>query len=118
MIFTIKSIIKNIKKVKSSNSVDIGMIFIATLLDLSLKKIINFQVEGKEIKIKILKDMHLMCNTNFSSSFSNAITNSMSSSYSSATGGGGGFSGGGRQPNGGGGRWRRKIKIDKYLKFC
>ncbi len=53
--------------------------------------------------------MYLMMNTNFSNSFSHAITNSMSSAYSSATGGGGGFSGGGRWPDGGR-RWRwRKI---------
>lgn len=53
--------------------------------------------------------MYLMMNTNFSSSFSNAITSSMSSAYSSASGGGGGFSGGGRRPDGGR-RWRwRKI---------
>lgn len=43
--------------------------------------------------------INLMVNTNFSKSFSNAISSSMSSAYSSATGGGGGFSGGG-----GGGR--------------
>lgn len=39
--------------------------------------------------------MYLMLNTDFSSSFSQAISSSMSSAYSSATGGGGGFSGGG-----------------------
>ena len=44
--------------------------------------------------------MYLMMNTNFSNSFSNAISTSMSSAYTSASGGGGGFSGGG-----GGGRW-------------
>lgn len=53
--------------------------------------------------------MYLMLNTNFSSSFSSAITSSMSTTYSSATGGGGGFSGGGRRPDGGRRRWRRKI---------
>ena len=54
--------------------------------------------------------MYLMMNTNFSNSFSHAITNSMSSAYSSASGGGGGFSGGGRRPDGG--RRRRWRKID------
>ncbi len=52
---------------------------------------------------------YLMMNTNFSNSFSHAITNSMSSAYSSSTGGGGGFSGGGRRPDGG--RWWRGRKI-------
>lgn len=59
--------------------------------------------------------MYLMLNTNFSSSFSNAITNSMSTTYSSASGGGGGFSGGGRRPDGG--RRRRWRKIDKSACF-
>lgn len=54
--------------------------------------------------------IYLMMNTNFSNSFSHAITNSMSSAYSSASGGGGGFSGGGRRPDGG--RRRRWRKID------
>ena len=44
--------------------------------------------------------MNLMTTTNFSTSFSNAISSSMASAYSSSSGGGGGFSGGG-----GGGRW-------------
>ena len=43
--------------------------------------------------------MNLMTTTNFSTSFSNAISSSMASAYSSGSGGGGGFSGGG-----GGGR--------------
>ena len=52
--------------------------------------------------------MYLMLHTNFSKSFSNAITTSMSTAYSSATGGGGGFSGGGggRTEDGGGGGGR------------
>ncbi len=52
--------------------------------------------------------MYLMLHTNFSNSFSNAITTSMSTAYSSATGGGGGFSGGGggRTEDGGGGGGR------------
>ncbi len=53
--------------------------------------------------------MYLMLNTNFSRTFSSAITSSMSTAYSSGTGGGGGFSGGGRRPDGGRRRWRRKI---------
>lgn len=48
--------------------------------------------------------MYLMMNTDFSSSFSNAITSSMSTAYSSATGGGGGFSGGGGGRTADGGR--------------
>ena len=54
--------------------------------------------------------MYLMIHTDFSNSFSNAITTSMSTAYSSATGGGGGFSGGGRRP--GVGRRRRRLKIN------
>lgn len=52
--------------------------------------------------------MYLMLHTDFSNSFSQAITTSMSSAYSSATGGGGGFSGGGggRTEDGGGGGGR------------
>ncbi len=93
-IFMIKSIIKNIKKIKNrkklipsqeikyyremprenatpaealallneqikglNNSSYLGKIFSATLLDLSLKKIIDFQIQNeKDITIKILKD--------------------------------------------------------------
>lgn len=50
--------------------------------------------------------MYFMINSNFASSFSNAVSTAMTSSYSSATGGGGGFSGGGgggRRPAAGGG---------------
>lgn len=52
--------------------------------------------------------MYLMIHTDFSNSFSHAITSSMSTAYSSATGGGGGFSGGGggRTEDGGGGGGR------------
>lgn len=52
--------------------------------------------------------LYFMMHTNFSTSFSNSVSTSMTSSYSSATGGGGGFSGGG---GGGGGRrwWRRTL---------
>lgn len=56
--------------------------------------------------------MYLMMNTDFSSSFSNAISSSMSMTYSSATGGGGGFSAGGRRPDGG----RRSVEAeDKFV---
>lgn len=57
--------------------------------------------------------MYLMINTNFSRSFTNAINNSISSAYSSASGGGGGFSGGGggRTVVGGGGGRKVMIKI-------
>ena len=54
--------------------------------------------------------MHIMLHTNFSRSFSNAISTSMSSAYSSATGGGGGFSGGG----GGGRRTAEEVVEDNY----
>ena len=50
--------------------------------------------------------MHIMMNTNFSSSFSNAISTSIASAtYSSGSGGGGGFSGGG------GRRWRPEAAV-------
>ena len=54
--------------------------------------------------------MYLMLHTDFNHSFSSAVSTSISSTYSSATGGGGGFSGGG---GGGGGRrrWRRTLEI-------
>lgn len=45
--------------------------------------------------------MHLVATTNFASTFTNSISSSINTSYSSGSGGGGGFSGGG----GGGGRW-------------
>lgn len=54
--------------------------------------------------------LYFMMHTNFSTSFSNAVSTSMTSSYSSSTGGGGGFSGGGGF---GGGRrwWRRTLNL-------
>ncbi len=92
-IFSIKSIIKNIRKIKTSkkiqpsqkmqyfreipredstptealiilsrqvnginNSISMGKVFSATLLDLNLKKIIDFEVNDKIITIKILKE--------------------------------------------------------------
>ena len=56
--------------------------------------------------------MHLMTNTNFSSSFSHAMTSSFSSAYSSGSGSGGGFSGGGGF---GGGRRRRRPEDKKTI---
>ena len=56
------------------------------------------------INVNTYPYMYLMVHTDFSRSFSNAISNSMSTAYSSASGGGGGFSGGGRRrPEAGGG---------------
>ena len=60
------------------------------------------------INISTYPYMYLMIHTDFSNSFSNAISSSMSSAYSSTSGGGGGFSSGGRRwpvaGGGGGGR--------------
>ena len=69
---------------------------------------------NEQLDINTYGYMYLMMNTNFSNSFSSAITNSMSSAYSSATGGGGGFSGGGRRPDGG--RWWPEAE-DKFRKM-
>ena len=56
-------------------------------------------------------------NINFSSSFSETISSSITSAYSSGTGGGGGFSGGG-----GGGRWPEVEEVEdsttSSLFFC
>lgn len=61
-----------------------------------------------EVNINTYSYMYLMIHTDFSKSFSNAISSSMSNAYTSASGGGGGFSGGGRRRpvagGGGGGR--------------
>ncbi len=62
-------------------------------------KVIYPNIEN-DLDVNTYTCMYFMMNTNFSSSFSNAISTSMSSAYTSASGGGGGFSGGG-----GGGRW-------------
>ena len=60
------------------------------------------------INVNTYPYMYLMIHTDFSRSFSNAISSSMSTAYTSASGGGGGFSGGGRwwpvAGGGGGGR--------------
>ena len=55
--------------------------------------------------------MYVMLHTDFTRSFSNAISTSMSSAYSSATGGGGGFSGGG----GGGRRPAEVVAVDSNV---
>ena len=61
-----------------------------------------------EVNINTYSYMYLMIHTDFSKSFSNAISSSMLNAYTSASGGGGGFSGGGRRRpvagGGGGGR--------------
>lgn len=44
------------KQIGVDNSMYLGRIFSATLLDLSLKKIIDFEVKGKVVTIKILKE--------------------------------------------------------------
>ncbi len=62
-------------------------------------KVVYPNIEN-DLNVNTYTCMYFMMNTNFSRSFSNAISTSMSSAYSSASGGGGGFSGGG-----GGGRW-------------
>lgn len=69
---------------------------------------------NEQMNVNTYGYMYLMMNTDFSSSFSNAISSSVSSAYSSASGGGGGFSGGGRRPDGG--RRRRWRKIDSRHK--
>lgn len=75
-------------------------------------KIVYPNIE-KKLSINNYGYMYLMMNTNFSRSFTNAINNSISSAYSSASGGGGGFSGGGggRTVVGGGGGRKVMIKI-------
>lgn len=61
-------------------------------------KIVYPDIENS-MNINTYPSMYLMMNTDFSRSFTDSISSSMSSAYSSASGGGGGFSGGG-----GGGR--------------
>ena len=66
-------------------------------------KIVYPDIENT-INVNTYPYMYLMVHTDFSRSFSNAISTSMSSAYTSASGGGGGFSGGGRWwPEAGGG---------------
>ena len=66
-------------------------------------KVVYPDIENS-INVNTYPYMHLMIHTNFSRSFSNAISSSMSSAYSSASGGGGGFSGGGGGRSEAGGR--------------
>ena len=70
-------------------------------------KIVYPDIENT-INVNTYPYMYLMIHTDFSRSFSNAISTSMSYAYTSASGGGGGFSGGGRwwpvAGGGGGGR--------------
>lgn len=73
-------------------------------------KIVYPDIENN-INVNTYPYMYLMIHTNFSKSFSNAISSSMSSAYSSASGGGGGFSGGGGGRSEAGGRRRWKIKL-------
>ncbi len=70
-------------------------------------KIVYPDIENT-VNINTYPYMYLMVHTDFSRSFSNAISTSMSTAYTSASGGGGGFSSGGRRRSvaggGGGGR--------------
>ena len=75
-------------------------------------KVVYPNIEN-DLNVNTYTCMYFMMNTNFSSSFSNAISTSMSSAYTSASGGGGGFSGGG-----GGGRWPEVgEEVDKPSRY-
>ncbi len=75
-------------------------------------KVVYPNIEN-DLNVNTYTCMYFMMNTNFSRSFSNAISTSMSSAYSSASGGGGGFSGGG-----GGGRWPEVgEEVDKPSRY-
>ena len=75
-------------------------------------KVVYPNIEN-DLNVNTYTCMYFMMNTNFSRSFSNAISTSMSSAYSSASGGGGGFSGGG-----GGGRWPEVgEEVDKASRY-
>lgn len=72
-------------------------------------KIVYPDIENS-MNINTYPSMYLMMNTDFSRSFTDSISSSMSSAYSSASGGGGGFSGGG-----GGGRRPEVVEVvDRY----
>lgn len=76
-------------------------------------KVVYPDIEN-DLNVNTYTYIYFMMNTNFSSSFSNAISTSMSSAYTSASGGGGGFSGGG-----GGGRWPEvEEEVDKPSLLC
>lgn len=66
---------------------------------------------NEQLDVNTYRCMYLMMNTNFSNSFSSAVTNSMSSAYSSATGGRRRILWRWRRPDGGRRRWRRKIGL-------
>ena len=89
----------------------------ATVFNIADKVLEQLKIVYPNIEEKLSTNnygyMYLMINTNFSRSFTNAINNSISSAYSSASGGGGGFSGGGggRTVVGGGGGRKVMIKI-------
>lgn len=72
-------------------------------------KIVYPDIENS-MNINTYPSMYLMMNTDFSRSFTDSISSSMSSAYSSASGGGGGFSGGG----GGGRRPEVAEVVDRY----
>lgn len=75
-------------------------------------KVIYPNIEN-DLNVNTYTCMYFMMNTNFSRSFSNAISTSMSSAYSSASGGGGGFSGGG----GGGRRPEVGEEVDRPPRY-
>ena len=78
-------------------------------------KVVYPDIENS-INVNTYPYMYLMIHTNFSRSFSNAISSSMSSAYSSASGGGGGFSGGGGGRSEAGGRRSAEDKTFALMK--
>lgn len=78
-------------------------------------KVVYPDIENS-INVNTYPYMYLMIHTNFSRSFSNAISSSMSSAYSSASGGGGGFSGGGGGRSEAGGRRSAEDKNFALMK--
>ena len=78
-------------------------------------KVVYPDIENS-INVNTYPYMYLMIHTNFSRSFSNAISSSMSSAYSSASGGGGGFSGGGGGRSVAGGRRSAEDKTFALMK--
>ena len=78
-------------------------------------KVVYPDIENS-INVNTYPYMYLMIHTNFSRSFSNAISSSMSSEYSSASGGGGGFSGGGGGRSEAGGRRSAEDKNFALMK--
>lgn len=76
-------------------------------------KIVYPNLEEMTNSVNTFTYMNLMTSTNFGTSFSNTISSSMSSAYSSGSGGGGGFSGGGGGRTAAGGGGGRKIKMSQ-----